>query len=226
MISSGHSARTSVATASDAFATWDESIFILMKRIEDHLTLSLFEYNNLSKDSLLGNASVALMEEKQIGWIPFESSDKKSVGEVLIESSIHKKIEDPNHVINESKFGLFGSERVGFSGLFIVHVVEAKELKTRAGPIINKSFNSYCEVSLNDGEPFKSRVKRKSDQPEWNEQFEFIVLNVKSSKLMITLREQKDISTNNVLGQVNIPLISILSNTEKVLMKKIIFLIF
>lgn len=192
---------------------WGDVIYVIITSFADALTLQVYDYNEYRKDKELGTATFALDQlEKATDHENLRlevMANGKPRG--LIQANVNffpvlegRKLEDGSaEAPPESNTGI---------ARFIVE--QAKDLDGTKSLI--GQLNPYAVLLLNGKEIHKSRKLKRTNNPIWdNGSKEFLITDRKVARLGVVIKDDRDISSDPILGTYQIKLDEMMQLMEK-----------
>jgi Ca2+-dependent lipid-binding protein len=189
--------------------SWHETKFILVNSLTEQLVLSLYDYNDHRKDTLLGEASFDLSElvedaTRENLETPFllEGKDR---GHLRYHVSFYP-------VLKAGAIGDSGEMELPETNVGIVRLTlhQAKELdqsKTSIGDL-----NPFARVFLGDNHhaQFSTRRLKHTNAPVWEESTEFLCSDKDASVITIKVVDDRDFLKDPVIGYMSVRLADLL----------------
>ncbi|KAH8690070.1 putative membrane bound C2 domain protein [Talaromyces proteolyticus] len=192
---------------------WNETLYIIITSLTDALTIAVFDYNEFRKDQELGIATFALdkleSEHEHEGLNLDVSYSGRSRGilhadirffPVLEGRKLENGTEEPAPELN--------------TGIARFTVEQAKELdgsKSFVG-----SLNPYAVLLLNGKEVHVTKKLKRTNNPIFqNNSKELLITDRKNAKLGLVIKDDRDLSTDPVIGKYQIKLNDMLKMMEK-----------
>ena len=201
--------RTIRSTNSPQF---EETKYILVPNLNVSLTLEVYDFNDVRKDRFLGAASFEMKkletEHVQEGLVNPIIYNGKTQGQASFDVRYFPvlkptKLEDGTVVPPpETNTGIVR---------FVVH--QAKDLGSPPQSIV-KQYSPYAVMTLNGQEVHKSKKLKKTNNPSWEESFEFLVSDKASCKLGVIIKDDRNMDMDPVLGSYQIKLSDLIQNFE------------
>lgn len=192
---------------------WKETRYIILTSLYDTLTLQVFDFNEYRKDKELGISSFAL---EQLQTAPEHENLQLEVlangkPRGMLQADVRffpvlegKKLED----------GTIEPPPESNTGIARFTVEEAKDLDGTKS-LIGK-LNPYAILLLNGKEVHVTRKLKRTNNPVWpNGHKELLITDRKSAKLGLVIKDDRDLSTDLVLGTYQIKLDDLLQMMEK-----------
>lgn len=192
---------------------WNETHYIIITSFNDSLDLQVFDYNDFRKHKELGVASFPLEnveelnvhENERLGVI----ADGKARGlisadirffPVLESTTLEDGTEEPPPDTN--------------TGILRFTVEQAKDLdgsKSLVGLL-----NPYATLHLNGRDVHQTKKLKRTNNPIWdNGSKEMLITDKKHAKLGVTIKDDRDIASHQVVGKYQIKVDDILDCMEK-----------
>ncbi|KAF8213474.1 C2 domain-containing protein [Mycena galopus ATCC 62051] len=189
--------------------TWMETKFILINSLAESLVLSLFDYNEHRKNTLLGSASFELAQLQddatREGIEAALLKDGKERGTLRYDVSYFPVIKP-----EEGKEELDTS--VGIVRLTIHQAKELDQSKSLSGDL-----NPLARVYLGDQHKavYSTRAFKHTNAPVWEQAYEFLCADKASSVVMIKVVDDRDFLKDPVVGYMSINLHDLLENKKE-----------
>jgi Ca2+-dependent lipid-binding protein len=192
---------------------WNETHYIIVSSLNDSLDLEIFDYNDIRKDKKLGSASFPLENVQEILEHENErlelTNDGKARGVLLCDIRFFPVL--------ESKKLDDGTEEPApesNQGILRFTVEQAKELdgsKSMVGLL-----NPYAMLLLNGKEVHTSKKLKRTNNPIWDNGFKEILITDKTkAKLGVAIKDDRDLTGDQVIGTYQIKLEDMLDFMEK-----------
>lgn len=183
---------------------WNETHYIIVTSFNDSLDIEVFDYNEFRKDKELGTASFPLENVEEIFEHENERLEVKSGGKargalmcdirffpVLEASKDENGIEEPPPETT--------------TGILRFTVEQAKDLdgsKSLVGQL-----NPYAHLLLNGKEVHTTKKLKRTNNPIWdNGSKEILITDRKAAKLGVVVKDERDLTGDQVLGTYSIKL--------------------
>ncbi|KAK5663647.1 hypothetical protein OQA88_4078 [Cercophora sp. LCS_1] len=183
---------------------WNETHYVIITSFNDSLDVEVFDYNDIRKDKKLGSASFAL--DNVEGIYEHENQrlellhDGKARGVLLCDVRFFpvlesKKLED----------GTLEPAPESNTGILRFTVEQAKDLdgtKSLVGLL-----NPYATLLLNGKEIHSSKKLKRTNNPIWdNGSKEILITDKKNAKLGVAIKDDRDITGDQLIGTYQIKL--------------------
>jgi Ca2+-dependent lipid-binding protein len=192
---------------------WGETIHVIITSFADTLTLQVYDYNKYQKDKELGTATFAL--DQLEGATDHENlrlevmANGKPRG--LIQANINffpvlegRKLED----------GSTEAPPESNTGIARFTVEQAKDLDGTKSLI--GQLNPYAILLLNGKEIHQTTKLKRTNNPIWaNGSKEFLVTDRKAARLGVVIKDDRDITSDPILGTYQIKLDDMMQLMEK-----------
>lgn len=195
---------------------WDESFYILVQSFNDVLELTVQDKDvlknrtmGLFKSSLkeLGldivDSSAASSSSSDHGryrledlWRPLRGSNDKSRGQIRFDLAFFPIAtgSSPDTASASSPSSAKRSSKVPSCGILHVTIHQAKELDESKS--IVGLYNPYIEVRHNGQLAHKTKIKKRTNNPTFEDNFELFIRNVDKGRLHFTVMDQRDLSAS------------------------------
>jgi len=183
---------------------WNETHYIIISSYNDSLDIEVFDYNDIRKDKKLGSASFPLEGVEEVYEHENQhlelNSDGKARGQVLCDIRFFpvvepKKLED----------GTMEPTPESNTGILRFTVEQAKDLdgtKSLVGLL-----NPYASLLLNGKEIHTTKKLKRTNNPIWdNGSKEILITDRKSAKLGLAIKDDRDITGDQLIGTYQIKL--------------------
>ncbi|CAG8648378.1 4269_t:CDS:10, partial [Racocetra persica] len=171
---------------------WDETYFLILTSLNEGLNFEIFDYNEMSRDKLLGTAEFKLSSlldspKQEDVTLPVLVRGKPH-GEIKIGATWYPVVEatetDP---VPESNIGVLR---------FTIH--QAKELDPRNSLVGH--YSPYAELVLNGKVVHTTRTIKRNNNPVWEEPFEMFITNKAAAEVSVKVRDARDLTSDPVVG--------------------------
>ena len=192
---------------------WGETKYIILTSLHDVLTLQVVDFNEYRKDKELGTASFALEQlekEPEHQNLQLEVlGNGKARG--ILQADVRffpvlegRKLED----------GAMEPPPESNTGIARFTVEQAKDLdgtKSLVGQL-----NPYAVLLLNGKEVHTTQKLKRTNNPIWPDGFkELLITDRKSAKLGLVIKDNRDLTTDPILGTYQVKLNDLLQMAEK-----------
>lgn len=187
--------------------SWNETQFVLVNSLADVLNLNIFDYNEHTKDDLIGTVSQELKgfeeDPEQDGIVSRIIHGGKDRGELRYDINYYPTIQP-----EKKEDGTFEPLPDIPTGIARLNIHQAKDFD-RSGDV-----NAYATVYLGkDPKPVHTTdVVKKNSTPAWDDHTEYICADKNASVVTVVINDKK---TNSTLGRVSIKLADIIAAKEK-----------
>ena len=192
---------------------WNDTHYVIITSLTDALTLQVYDYNEYRKDKELGTATFALDQLEQVTDHENLQLEVMANGKArgIIQADIRffpvlsgRKLEDGSEEsVPESN-----------TGIARLTVEQGKDLDGTKSLI--GQLNPYAVLLLNGKEIHKTRKLKRTNNPIWdNGSKEFFVTDRKAARLGLVIKDDRDISSDPILGTYQIKLDDMLQLMEK-----------
>ncbi|KAK0631828.1 C2 domain-containing protein [Immersiella caudata] len=183
---------------------WNETHYIIISSYNDSLDIEVFDYNDIRKDKKLGSASFALENVEEVYEHENQrlelNNDGKARGLLLCDIRFFpvlepKKLED----------GTVEPAPESNTGILRFTVEQAKDLdgtKSLVGLL-----NPYATLLLNGREVHTTKKLKRTNNPIWdNGSKEILITDRKNAKLGVAIKDDRDITGDQLIGTYQIKL--------------------
>ncbi|RHZ44602.1 hypothetical protein Glove_718g62 [Diversispora epigaea] len=171
---------------------WNETFYILLNSLTDNLNIEIFDFNELTKEKLMGMATFSLptLEENPVQneiQAPL-SFDNKSCGQIRFDA-IWCPVAEPTETEPnpESNVGILR---------FAIH--QARDLDPRLS--IVGQYNPYAEIFLNEKLVYTTKTIKRNNSPIWEEAVELFVTHKQNALISIKIFDSRDLVADPVVG--------------------------
>ncbi|KAF5354770.1 hypothetical protein D9756_005742 [Leucocoprinus leucothites] len=187
--------------------TWTETKFLLVNSIGENLTLNLWDFNDHTKNTLLGTATFDMnrlgVDTSYEGIVSPLLRDGKVHGELRYDVEYYPVLEQPE-----------GSTEVPESSVGIVRLVihQAKDLDQSKS--LSGSLNPIAKVFLGndtDNEVFSTPCFKHTISPVWEAPYEFLCPDKDSCVITTKVIDDHDFLKDPVIGYTSVKLVDLLS---------------
>lgn len=192
---------------------WNDTVYVIIASLADALTLQVYDYNEYRKDKELGTATFALDQLEQI-------TDHENLQLEVMANGKQRGIIQTDvrffPVLQGMKLqdGSIEPAPESNTGIARLTVEQSKDLdgtKSLMGQL-----NPYAVLLLNGKEIHKTRKLKRTNNPIWdNGSKEFLVTDRKVARLGLVIKDDRDISSDPILGTYQIKLDDMLQLMEK-----------
>eukprot|EP00835_Amoeboradix_gromovi_P005553 NODE_533_length_7074_cov_0.525878.p1 type:complete len:1224 gc:universal NODE_533_length_7074_cov_0.525878:6568-2897(-) len=104
------------------------------------------------------------------------------------------------------------SNKKATSGILTVQIHQCKNILNTG---VNSTCNAYAELKYNNDAVFKSRVKKRTNNPRFEESAHIFVPNIKNGKLLLQIKDQRDLAADGVVAEIEFNINYILTKKLK-----------
>lgn len=191
---------------------WNETHNLVISNLNESLTLQIFDYNDIRKDKELGVASFSLEKlqeepEQDNLSLPVLSNGKPR-GSINFDVRFFPILE--GRILED---GTKEPPPEVNSGVVRYTISQAKDLdhsKSMVGQL-----SPYAQMIMNGKKLFQSPIKKRTNNPVFEESHEILVTDRKSCKLGVIIKDDRDFADDPVLGKYQISLNDLLTANEK-----------
>ncbi|KAL2757592.1 hypothetical protein ACRALDRAFT_1039836 [Sodiomyces alcalophilus JCM 7366] len=192
---------------------WNETHYIIVTSYNDTLDIQVFDYNDFRKHKELGAASFPLERIEELNVHENEQleviADGKARG--MVSADIHFfpvlgpiKLED----------GREEPPPESNTGILRFTVERAKDLDSSKS--LGSHLNPYAILHLNGRDVHQTKKLKRTNSPIWEDgSKEMLITDRKHAKLGVTIKDDRDLAGDQVVGKYQIKLEDILEYTEK-----------
>ncbi|GKT83557.1 C2 domain-containing protein [Colletotrichum tofieldiae] len=184
---------------------WNETHYIIITSFNDSLDIQIFDYNDFRKHKELGVEELAVHENEVLEVI----ADGKARGQLSCDIRFFpvlepKKLDD----------GTLEPPPESNTGILRFTVEQAKDLdgtKSLVGLL-----NPYATLHLNGRDVHHTKKLKRTNNPIWdNGSKEMLITDKKNAKLGVTIKDDRDLTGDQVIGKYQIKLEDMLECMEK-----------
>ncbi|OLL23513.1 hypothetical protein NEOLI_001252 [Neolecta irregularis DAH-3] len=182
---------------------WNETKYLLITGLNESLTLEVFDFNEFRKDKHLGTASFELKsleadaeQENVVAPIMYNATAK---GQVTFDLSYY-----PTLTATTIQDGTSESIPETVTGIVRFTVHQAKDLDPKLSFVGH--LDPFAVFLLNGQEIHTSKKMKRTNNPIWEESFEFLVVNRPSCKLGVMLKDDRGLQKDPQIGSYQIKL--------------------
>ncbi|KAK4097527.1 tricalbin [Parathielavia hyrcaniae] len=192
---------------------WNETHYVIVTSLNDSLTLDVFDFNDIRKNKKLGSATFPMENLEEVYEHENErlelTHDGKARGVLLCDVRFFpvleaKKLED----------GSTEPPPESNQGILRFTVEQAKELDGTKSMI--GLLNPYAMLLLNGKEVHTSRKLKRTNNPIWDNGYkEILITDRKNAKLGVAIKDDRDITGDQLIGTYQIKLDDMLEFMDK-----------
>ena len=192
---------------------WNETHYIIVTSFNDSLDIQVFDYNDIRSDKELGVASFPIENLEEINEYENERLEIKSAGKARGALSCDIRF-FPVLETKKSPEGIDEPPPETNTGILRFSVEQAKDLdgtKSLVGLL-----NPYAHLMLNGKEIHTTKKLKRTNNPIWdNGSREILITDRKNAKLGVVIKDERDITGDQVIGTYQIKLEDMLEFMEK-----------
>lgn len=192
--------------------TWNETKYILINNLSETLTVSIFDYNDIRKDKLIGVVNIPLET------LETDPDQENLNGEVrdggkprgALNYQLHwypvlegRKLED----------GTIEPPPESRTGILKFWVHQAKDLDATKSMV--GQLSPYSDMLINGNLIHQSKSLKRINNPVWDDNFEFLVTDKHRCMLGVRIKDSRGLATDPVIGTYQISLEKLLASLEK-----------
>lgn len=192
---------------------WNDTVYVIIASLADALTLQVYDYNEFRKDKELGTATFALDQLEQITDHENLQLEVMANGKQrgIIQADVRFFPVLPGTELEDGSKGPAPESNTGIARLTVEQGKDLDGTKSLMGQL-----NPYAVLLLNGKEIHKSRKLKRTNNPIWdNGSKEFLVTDRKAARLGLVVKDDRDISSDPILGTYQIKLDDMLKLMEK-----------
>ncbi|KAK1755142.1 tricalbin-3 [Echria macrotheca] len=183
---------------------WNETHYVIITSLNDSLDIEVFDYNDIRKDKKLGSASFLLENLEEVYEHENQrlelNSDGKARGVLLCDIRFFPVLEP-----KKLQDGTVEPAPESNTGILRFTVEQAKDLdgtKSLVGLL-----NPYATLLLNGKEIHTTKKLKRTNNPIWdNGSKEILITDRKSAKLGVAIKDDRDITGDQLIGTYQIKL--------------------
>ena len=182
---------------------WDETLYVLVNSLDQKLTVSCYDFNNVRRDELIGSFEVNLNDFLQDPVLDNATSDLKSGPKVRgsLNYSMHwfpvidpklKELETVTSTAStattddsEDELIAGSSDTVAESGIAKITLEKVVDLSSCTS--ITRSLNPCAKLFVDNKLVKSFRTLRRSNEPMWNESIEVLVPSRSKSQVILSI---------------------------------------
>ncbi|KAL5614898.1 hypothetical protein BROUX41_004977 [Berkeleyomyces rouxiae] len=204
-------ARTKVAHDTSE-PRWNETHFIIISSYNDSLDVSIYDHNDIRKHKQIGTASFPLETLQELAVHENQRlevrHDGKARGMVSCDIRFFPVLEPVKNAEGKEEYP------ESTQGILRFTVEQAKDLdgtKSLVGAL-----NPYAVLHLNGRDIHQTKKLKRTNNPIWdNGSKEILITDRKHAKLGLTVKDERDLSGDQVLGKYQIRLEDLLKCMEE-----------
>ena len=191
--------------------TWHETKYILVNTLNQKLSLTCFDFNDVRKDTLIGSVDIDLSELFQTPSIENKSSElligSKSRGKLnyslnwypVVHNEKKENVNNKTEDTEEGTPGLSDSEDQESSGIDsgIAKITLQKITDISSATSFTSNLSPSAKLYINGNLVKSFRTLKRINEPSWNETFEVLVGSKTNSKMTLKVFDNR--GNNEVL---------------------------
>lgn len=192
--------------------TWNETKYLLVNNLNEVLTMELVDFNDYRKDKPIGVVNFAL---ETLGDKPDQTGNSlpvvsagKTRGGLMFDVHWFPALE--GRTLDDGTVEPPPETNTGIVK-FTVH--QCKELDTSKSLV--GQLTPYTEMLVNDHVVNQSKALKRTNNPVWDESYEFLVTNRNKCKLAVNIKDSRGLKTDPIVGSYRIALKNILAQMEQ-----------
>lgn len=192
---------------------WNDTVYVIIASLADALTLQVYDYNEYRKDKELGTATFALDQLEQITDHENLQLEVMANGKPrgVIQANVHFFPVLPGMELEDGSKGPAPESNTGIARLTVEQGKDLDGTKSLMGQL-----NPYAVLLLNGKEIHRTRKLKRTNNAIWdNGSKEFLVTDRKAARLGLVVKDDRDISSDPILGTYQIKLDDMLKLMEK-----------
>ncbi|XP_051876276.1 multiple C2 and transmembrane domain-containing protein 1-like isoform X2 [Pristis pectinata] len=187
---------------------WDEDISLLMENITEPLYIKVFDYDFGLHDDFMGSAYLDLtkLELKRPTEVTLNLKDPncpvQTLGSLLMTVTLVCREGDPRDAVQNARLLEAHKKDQLWKGVVSVTLIEGRDLKPMDP---NGLSDPYVKFKMGC-QKYKSKVILKTLNPQWREQFDFLLANEKGDIIDITVWDKDSLKKDDFIGRCQIDL--------------------
>jgi Ca2+-dependent lipid-binding protein len=192
---------------------WNETKYVIVTSFNDTLTLHVFDYNEFRKDKELGTASFPLERIQEVTEYENERlevmANGKPRGILSADVRFFPVLEGAD--LADGKKEPPPESNTGIARFTIEQAKDLDGTRSLIGQL-----NPYAVLLLNNKEIHTTRKLKRTNNPIWdNGHKEILITDRKTAKLGLVIKDDRDLSSDPILGSYQIKLDDMLQLMEK-----------
>jgi Ca2+-dependent lipid-binding protein len=192
---------------------WNETHYIILTSFNDSLDIQVFDYNDIRKHKELGVASFPLDDLEELNVYENERieviSDGKPRGVVSCDIRFFPVLEPVK--LSDGKLGPPPESNTGILRFTVQQAKDLDGTKSLVGLL-----NPYAILHLNGRDLHQTKKLKRTNNPIWdNGSKEILITDRKHAKLGVTIKDDRDLAGDQVLGKYQIKLDDMLECMEQ-----------
>ncbi|KAL2270903.1 hypothetical protein VTJ83DRAFT_274 [Remersonia thermophila] len=192
---------------------WNETHYVLITSFNDSLDIDVYDYNDIRKDKKLGSASFLLENLEEVYEHENErlelTIEGKARGMLMCDVRFFPVLEPQT-----LEDGSIEPPPESNQGILRFTVEQAKELD--GSKSIVGALNPYAMLLLNGREVHTTKKLKRTNNPIWdNGSKEILITDRKNAKLGVAIKDDRDLTGDQLLGTYQIRLEDLLELTSK-----------
>ena len=191
--------------------TWNETKYLLVKNLNEVLSLTLVDFNDFRKDKVIGSVNFPLETLK-------EKPEQETINSAVLSAGKNRGglVFDVRFFpVLEGKTLPDGTKEPppeSETGIVTFTVHQSKELDAKKSMV--GQLSPYVDMLLNGRLIDRSRTLKRTNNPVWDNSYEFLVSNKHKSNLGVEIKDARGLSVDPVVGSYSISLNNLLSSIE------------
>ncbi|EKD15565.1 uncharacterized protein L3040_009107 [Drepanopeziza brunnea f. sp. 'multigermtubi'] len=192
---------------------WNETKYVIVTSFTESLTLQLFDYNEYRKDKELGTATFPLERIQEVNEYENEQlevmANGKARGMISADLRFFPVLEGRD--LPDGKKEPPPESNTGIARITVEQCKELDGSKSLLGAL-----NPYAVLLLNNKEIHVTRKLKRTNNPIWdNGSKEVLITDRKTARLGLVIKDDRDLSTDPILGTYQIKLNDMMNLMEK-----------
>lgn len=192
--------------------TWNETKYLLVKNLNEVLTMQVVDFNDFRKDKDIGVVNFALESLKenpdQEAIVTPILSAGKSRGQLVYDCHWYPVLE--GRTLDD---GTVEPPPTSNTGIVRFTVHQCKELDSTKSMV--GQLSPYAQMFVNDRMVNHTKTLKRTNDPVWDETYEVLVTNRNKCKLGVAIKDSRGLKTDPTIGSYKISLTNILASTEQ-----------
>ncbi|KAI9053494.1 hypothetical protein LZ554_002449 [Drepanopeziza brunnea f. sp. 'monogermtubi'] len=192
---------------------WNETKYVIVTSFTESLTFQLFDYNEYRKDKELGTATFPLERIQEVNEYENEQLEVMANGKArgIISADLRFFPVLEGRDLPDGKKEPPPESNTGIARITVEQCKELDGSKSLLGAL-----NPYAVLLLNNKEIHVTRKLKRTNNPIWdNGSKEVLITDRKSARLGLVIKDDRDLSTDPILGTYQIKLNDMMNLMEK-----------
>ncbi|VBB77571.1 Conserved hypothetical protein [Yarrowia lipolytica] len=190
---------------------WNETKYLLVNNLTEVLRMEIIDFNDFRTDKTIGSVSMNLdtvsakPEQKGIHGEVLEGRKKK--GTLIYDARWFPVLEGKT-----LEDGTTEPPPDSPSGILRVVINQCKDLDPKLSMV--GQLSPYVELAFNGKLLHNTNVIKRSNNPVWDDAFEFLVTDKDSGKVSFTVKDSRGMSSDPVIGKIQKTVDDLVESTE------------